>query len=391
MKTISRGGLVACLLLLGLILCTPVNQSHAGKPKPPPPLPPVRYAIQFWDLPNPGNDGTDPNINDMNNLGQIVGWYFDPLGDQRAYLYHPEWDLAVDLEAAYGGAGVPPGWKVASAVGINYHGVIVGYLAPIGSPYGGGGSRRGFRIDTTAAQRVFEVLDFDLGDDEYARQINDNGDILGAYHNPNGPSGIYLYCANDPNPLKTLDGVQATAYLNNPAGTRPAQVGGTFDDGTQKPFRWTPQTSSTPQTFGSFATYGGVRGINDSGTLCGSASTGRPAKITPFRLDGSATFLSSDFGPWGQAINSTGDVLLAPAGTLVGGIYRDDWSAYGYYADINKLVVGTPAELTEWSHATSLALYEMNDRGASLGGQIAGYLRFSDGSTQPFLLTAVAP
>jgi hypothetical protein len=227
----------------------------------------------------------------------------------------------------------------------------------------------------------------------YAYRVNDNGDILGVYENDDGSSGLYFYNPNDPNSPYFLDGVQTLNQLNNPVGDRPAQVAGTFAGAAQAPFRWTPQTN-TLETFGSLTTYGGgIYGLNDAGTLCGSTQvvTGKPARTTtyPFRLNASLQLLSNAYGIWGESINSSGDVLLSPGG----GIYRNDWSAYGNYADINKLVVGTSADLTFWASALSRELSRMNDRGLlSNAGQIAGRLLYDNGNAfQPFLLTPVAP
>jgi hypothetical protein len=102
-----------------------------AKPAPPPPLPPVCYQIQYWDIPTPIPTKLF-GMNTMNNLGQIVSWYVNPAGDERAYLYDPLADretareLAVDLETEFAPMGIPNGCKIASAVGINNHGLIVG-------------------------------------------------------------------------------------------------------------------------------------------------------------------------------------------------------------------------------------------------------------------------
>jgi hypothetical protein len=387
MKTITRLGLVTCLLLFGFLLIgPPQEESSAARPKAPP-LPPVRYDIQYWTI--PGATSNSVSINGLNNPGQIVGWYIDLGGHRRGYLYDPEIDpvSAVDLESMIAGAGVPDGWTIIGALDINDHGIVVGSISPLGDE--GANVREGFVLDIHAPTPQIVVLpNFGDWDYTYARQINENGDVLGVYETASGTPGLYFYNPNDADSPYLLPNVQTTALLNNPVGTRPAQVGGTFPSGA--PFRWTPQSNQLT-TFGSFVAYGGIRGINDAGTLCGSLR--KSLTTYPMRLNSlPAQQLSSSYGPWGQAINSTGDLLIATAGTNGGAVYRDDWGAYGKYGELKKLVVGTSSEVATWQTASSVALYLMNDRDLpSNAGQITGFLRLSNGSFLPFLLTPVAP
>jgi uncharacterized membrane protein len=388
---ICRRGLIIGLLATAVALATWIETSFGAKPAPPPPLPPIRYRIQYWTIPNA--DPTTASLNGMNNLGQIVGWYYNLAGSRRGYLYDPlsiDSHVAVDLETHVGGAGVPSGWRISGALGINDDGIIVGSVSP--SEDADATVRQGFVLDTQAAvPQVVLLPNWGAWSYTYARQINDNGDILGVYENPDDSTGLYFYNPNDPNSPYFLDDVQTNGLLNNPTATRPAQVGGTFDNGTQAPFRWTPQ-SNTLETFGTLTTVGGVRGMNDAGTLCGSTRSGKPSTIYPMRVNlPPAQLLSNIYGPWGQDINSTGDVLLASAGTKSGGLYRDDWPAYGNSVDVNKLVTGTQAELATWASASSTALYLINDRISGINaGEIAGYLRFTDGTNARFLLVPVA-
>jgi hypothetical protein len=121
--------------------------------------------------------------------------------------------------------------------------------------------------------------------------------------------------------------------------------------------------------------------------------TGKPATIYPMRLNSlPAQVFSSNYGPWCQAINTSGDLLIATAGTNGGAVSRDDWGAYGYYGELKKLVVGTTADVSTWQGASSVALYLMNDRaGVANAGDIAGFLRPSSGAYRPFLLTPETP
>ena len=124
------------ILFTALLIAFPAK-SFAAKPAPPPPLPPVRYHIQYWALPTP-IPTKNFAMNTMNNLGQVAGWYVNAAGDQRAYLYDPEINptAAVDVETEFAPAGIPAGWKIAGTIGINNHGLIVGYLSPVGTGYG---------------------------------------------------------------------------------------------------------------------------------------------------------------------------------------------------------------------------------------------------------------
>jgi hypothetical protein len=176
--------------------------------------------------------------------------------------------------------------------------------------------------------------------------------------------------------------------LNNPLTddegniTVPAQVAG---GGGSTLFRWTPQIGQF-QTFGGFNS-ADVRGLNDAGAMCGSTLSGKPATRVPMRLTAlPAQLLSKTYGPWGQDINSHGDVLINGSGSPRGAIFRDDWAAYGYYGDLSKLVVDTTGV---WSSALHASCLLMNDRGSTGACQIAGYLTFRNGSTATFQLIPI--
>src|ERR1044072_8591355 len=81
---------LATLLAVNLDGNTPV---HAGKPAPAPKLPKMRYQVQFWE---PPITGASLRINNMNNNGQVVGWYVLSDGRHHGFIYDP----AVDPEQA---------------------------------------------------------------------------------------------------------------------------------------------------------------------------------------------------------------------------------------------------------------------------------------------------
>jgi hypothetical protein len=187
--------------------------------------------------------------------------------------------------------------------------------------------------------------------------------------------------------------------LNNPVGARPAQVAGTSGGVV---YRWTPETDEL-DTFPNL-TNAQARGLNDSGTICGktdvtvTTKTGKTTTTTtttyPMRLKATLELLTGAPNRWGFAINSSGDVLIGPDPnytTREGTIYRDDWEAWGKYVNINQLLVGTADDMAAWSTATHVFWWQMNDRDlVSDAGQIAGLIRFADGTSSHFVLTPIA-
>jgi hypothetical protein len=362
---------IAALLLLLLI----PNFSFAAKPAPP--LPPVRYQIQYWDVPSSNGFAYQT---DMNHLGQVTGWYQLAGGEKRAYLYDPTVNVttAIDLTSAYA-AGLPAGWVVSSAVGINDQGVIVGYLAPEGSP-SHTPVRQGFLLDTLAdTPQIMLLPDWGLTY-TYPKDINERGDILGVFKSPTGVWSAYFWRPGvDPSPTFLNSNVYNPDYLrlSSPAGSASPIVGGQLTNRT--PFRWTP--GGALQTISGHSS-SFLYDMNDAGTFCGSGVTGRPARSYPMRLTGTTpTFLTS--APVNSAaisINNSGDVIYSES------LHRTDWG----YLDLNKLVTGSTADLQDWNAATQAVLSHMNDRGALTNfGQIAGRLQFSNGTYAPFLLVPV--
>ena len=95
----------------------------------PPPPPPVLYNIQFWTVPQIGQ-----LINEMNTYGQVVGkcWTSVDTGEAHGYLYDPLVNIdenpdgiaiATDLNTC-AVSGIPEGLMIASANGINDHGIV---------------------------------------------------------------------------------------------------------------------------------------------------------------------------------------------------------------------------------------------------------------------------
>jgi hypothetical protein len=381
LKVLTASGVFACLLLVSLIVGAPSKRTFAAKPAPPPPpppLPPIAYLIQLWEVPAPN---TLSYVSRMNNLGQIVGYMSDPNSERRGYLYDPsiDPDTAFDLNDI--AVGVPDGWRIAKASGINDQGILVGDLAPLGQV--GNIIRQAFVLDTNVVPPVVVPLpNWDNWVTTSGSDINENGDIFGYYVGDDGLKYAFLYNPSDPAtpwflsvPINT-NGVYA-GHLNNPSGSRPCQVTGYLADGggsgAGTPFRWTPGVGL--ETFPSLnAPY--VDGINDAGTICGTTSvqtvtgTGKKTSTTtaqyPMRLTtASPAILTGAPGTGASAINASADTLL-----YTGILFRDDWTAYGNYVDVKRLLVGSDADKAA---VASGGWRLMNDRGSlTNAGQIAG-------------------
>jgi hypothetical protein len=138
----SRYFFVAIALLLSATLTVSVyakkggNGGGGGKPggEDPPPveLPPVRYQIQFFDMPAPTER---VQVFGISELGQVVGGYSDLGGlGWKPFLYDPAIDIAhaVDLNAIV--LGIPDGWVIRQATAINAFGDISVYIQPTATP-----------------------------------------------------------------------------------------------------------------------------------------------------------------------------------------------------------------------------------------------------------------
>lgn len=381
MQRITMFSLALALTVSGaapLIECAQAGKPGGGGE---PTLPPVRYQIQFWDVPNPPGGG---QVNGMNNLGQAVGYYYLPDGARHAFLYDPavDPDTAIDLHdviSLLGGGTLFPGWVAASGIDINDFGMIVGYLVPAGDPWNPD-FRKGFVLDT--ANWTLSPLPDDDWNYSYPNAINENGDIAGQYRRPDGTWDAYFTPADGGATLLLGQSVQNTRiYLNNPSGTRSAQVAGQLSNGT--PFRW---TIGAGVEIISGINSPSVEGFNDSGTICGSTYTkvgkGSSARY-PYRYNTALQILSGGKG-YGKSINSAGD-LLNP---LVGGgahLYHDTWG----FLNPDDLIDATDTDSTTWFARRQFSLTHLTDRDDTTFGAICGQLTEMDLSSSFFLLTPV--
>lgn len=341
----------------------------------------MRYEIHFWDVPN---SGINAQINGMNNVGQAVGYYYLPDGARHAFLYDPavDPDTAIDLHdviALLDGGTLFPGWVAVSGVDVNDFGLVVGYLAPAGDPWDPN-FRKGFIFDT-ASWTVSPLPDDDWS---YStpNAINENGDIAGLYRRPDGTGEPYFMPANG-GPTLLLGQSKTTnsrIYLNNPSGTRSAQVAGQLAT-NGAPFRWTTG-AGVEVIFGINSP--SVEGLNDSGTICGSTSTkvgkGSSARY-PYRYSASLEILSSG-SLWGTSINSAGDLLNPRLSTYY--IYHDSWG----FLKIDDLIAASDPNAPIWFNRQRMSLAQLSDRDPLTAfGMISGSLTRADGSATQFLLT----
>jgi hypothetical protein len=186
-------------------------------------LPAIEYEAEY--IAGPAHlIGSLSVFNDINNLGECVGYWRSPDdGLNRACGYFPgrlsPAGQAIDL-TTLDIAGIPAGYVLGSAVGINDFGQVVGYLTAVdtSNQYE---NRRGFLLDTTAEVLTLELLPDDnpAWKDTYARKINNNGDILGHFVRADDTEGAYLYHPKDDeaNGLEIIDSVSGYDASINPA------------------------------------------------------------------------------------------------------------------------------------------------------------------------------
>lgn len=378
MNMIPRN-LLALLTIAGCALIVSPVSLMAGKPVHPPPPPAVpKMRIQFFDVPNP--DG-EKYIVQMNNFGQVVGHYETAAGERHGFLYDPvvNPEVALDLNDL---VDAPEGWVIAGARAINDYGAVAGFLHPVGDET----VSRAFVCDLSDPTPFVQTLPDSEWTSTLALGINENGDVLGKFRNADGTYGLYVYNCGlygraDPGVIVLSTNMIYGGAINNPVGTRGAQVLGQ-DAVTGVPFRWT-----RGQGF-EFLTQAGTCGvydINDAGTFCGWAafkiSKTSYAKL-PMRY---GTLLQSLPGGYStelaSRVNASGDVI-----TTWGRLYSDLWG----FKTLNTLIDPADPNAAAWNSRSNLLPLTLNDRGATTKcGQVSGTIWWADGTEKFFLLTPV--
>jgi probable HAF family extracellular repeat protein len=380
------------LPILGIALLAGglVVHVEGGKPQPPPPPPPVLYDIQLWTPPAAFPHSLPIK---MNKWGQVVGRCWDANGVSHGFLYDPSTDLdcAIDL-STLPIAGIPDGWMIRSAVGINDDGVIVGSLQPIGDLT----KRKGYILDTRTW--TLELLpDPQPSSFWYCSRINNFGDVLVGYQDDTtGAWGARMYKrgATDwgPDAGVNAQNVDELALSDN------GQVALQVVDGTSygAAYRWTPSThrlERIPSGQSGSVVY--AYGINDAGTVCGWTGA-KPPKGTkggpgafPFRYTDSLEVLF-DLGAGSHAavINSDSD-LLCWNGFATDHVYQD---TLGSFYAVDSLIDPSDLDAAIWCSKSYADVSDMNNRIGTTGfGQIVGQIFFADGSHLGFLLTPRLP
>lgn len=396
-RRIAGLGLFATMITVGVSAT-----SFAGKPTPPPPpAPPVRYEIQFFSTPNGGG-----YINDFNDQSQAVGWYLLN-GRKRAWFYDPssnpegvtDLDQLLELYHPDGEpGGAPGGWLLASAVGMNELGAIVGYMErpddASANPI-----RQSYMLDLNATDgpKLAVIPDQALGY-AYAKDINNHGLVLGTYAvaaDLNGSYDRYLYQTD----LYGTSADQAVRPLGlsvrNTEKVRvseqdwdsvtnqlsPAEFAGLAFEPLIA-FRYSTIDGGTVTKFPELI--GQVSDTTNFGDFCGAAyytpPKGKKVKV-PARVMGSnVQLITSQPGRSASKLNAKGDLVL-DNGTLY-------WDQFGAFS-LDGLVTGTPEELATWSAKSSVQIEAINAPISSTFGSAVARIFFPDGSGKFVLLTAV--
>jgi hypothetical protein len=362
-SSVVRTGALTSLGILCLAITSPAHAQTGGKA---PAIP--KFQIQYWHV--PGSVGNFSYTN-VNNYGQIAGNYTDTNGQARAFLYKPQVNLttAMDVEAMTANAGVPAGWRISGAVGINDHGVLLGTLTRK-DPDTGVVTQWPYRLDTLAQSPAVVPLPNLPGVSEaFTVAINNDGDILCRYGGTPGSRSVFVFNPATQTVPYFLDKIVTNVHLGNSTTAGSAIVGGRYADGSL--FRWVPATNMVANIGVSMVPFG----MNDQGVMAGQYNGFAARLITaPPR-----TFSVS---PVAWDVNNSNDLAISR-----GYLYRDDVG----YVTIKNYLSGSTADLALWSAASTDLTYCLNERQSATGfSQIAGYLSFTDGSRQPYLLTPIA-
>jgi hypothetical protein len=350
--------------------------NDGGGEDPPAPLPAVRYEINRVDFPADSYS----NINDVNNFGDVVGWVAFTEGDgsrgpNRAYLANPAMSQFVLLDSIVDTSNLPANTWLASVVGINDHGVVVGYTLNDAD------ERYPFAVDLALERPVVDLLPRTGFVYDYASKINNRGEIVGVFLNPLDPETtddnyISLWYLDpllygDPatriardadelgNPLPfdmsqqspvSLESIVGPTshrvFISNPSGDTPTFIGGTSSIDSA-PFRLDISTMAA-EFLTDFTTNGVVRGMDASGALVGvGAEPGKGKKITAYGyryIDVLKVLPEPDVAGCGPV----GDVLFARADGYA--LYRDWQDELGTRSvSLNDLVTGNLEDLAIWN------------------------------------------
>jgi probable HAF family extracellular repeat protein len=197
------------------------------------PVPAADYTVLQLD-PLPGDQRA--NAEDINDLGQIVGWSGGGTTGQTAVLWSVDQAGVVTVKSL----GKLPGGTFSYAMAVNSNAQVVGFAD------GASGTRRPFIWTESGGMRDLGVPTGLVGGQ--AHQINDNGQVVGAVFQSEfsdltaqGRFAIWRVDADgaviDIRDLGTLGGVAASPWDNNVHGNVAGSIW--FGSGQQIAFFWT--------------------------------------------------------------------------------------------------------------------------------------------------------
>jgi probable HAF family extracellular repeat protein len=302
--------LVAAALAVGLL---GVGLTTAAKPKPP--APSVSYTMTV--LPTLG--GAENWARGMNNAGDVVGTSQLPPQPDGTYGYHAflyTGGQMYDLNSVVPAEVLPTGTVLLGASDINNLGQIVGYFkAP------GGTWSPPFRYTPAIGGQPAEFLDLGRLGMRVAYAINDSGDVAGISLDQNGreyPS-IYMDDLRGVFPLPaTPDGTRwrPTAISNMGYISGYTTYTSTGDYAVQEAVRYTPgDTYAQPLGFLARSNTVGKNSsaydVNDSGTVAGCSTKKQSVSHAFVYTDAGLRDLGTLGGQNSQAagINSLGVVV----------------------------------------------------------------------------------
>lgn len=278
---------------------------------------PTAMSAPSYSVTHLGTLGGQSSVaNDINDLGQVVGYSMTSTGETHAFLYSA--GSMVDLGTL--------GGNLSQASGINNSGQIVGF-----SRIDGLGTTRAFVF---AGGTMAEVGTLG-GTLSVAYDINDSGQIVGYSSLSDGDIQGFLYSAGGMTALGTLGGGDSFAYGVNGAG----QVVGAArsEEGYLRAFSYANGAMTDLGTLGGDASSGIA--INDSGLIVGGAEYAAFNYYTrAFMYSGGAMTELNANVPWSNAAD------INNAGYVVGTMAREDFSNYGYLYrdgviyDLNELI-----------------------------------------------------
>lgn len=313
-------------------------------------LPPVRYQVKTFRM--PAHSVGSVSTHQMTNTGIVVGYYTTTDNARHPFLYDPSDnpDVAIDLNDL-DISWHAPGWRLASALGVNELGYVVGQMEEIANP----GLWHGYVLDLNASPAFLVPLSTGPALN-YTRRINDNLDIVGVTATEGGGYKVNLYNLAS-NQYAELGSVAThQVELSNPPPGQPAQVVGTLWKSWSL-FRYTVG-GGFDNSMSQFQ--GNAWAINPNGVFCGQYDkynkSGNITASYAYRYENSLQTFTDIPNRGASAINSHKDFVT--------------WNNQKLYhegaglLDLNSLIVGSTSDVAIWNGSGAKCLPDMTERGA---------------------------